>query len=160
MRDVTIRLYPSADAAEPELTATMPNAAFDNDTLRVFTAPMPADPAKGRPAVAGDRVPVNVRGVDYDFDGQGLTLRINQRERQVQALEIAHGGRMVIKNPGTLGETLEPSGAPRPRGGGAVTPPAGAAPTPGAVARGQPRCLGGRAGFGGLQPPHPVECEK
>ncbi len=95
LKDVVVELLESQTAREPILTATLDNASFDNETVRVTTEPTTNDKGEHVPA---DEVPVVVRGRDYDFDGRGLLIRMNQRDRELQLLEVAHGGRMVIKN--------------------------------------------------------------
>src|SRR4051812_5223605 len=37
LQDVTIELFDNAEAKEPALVAPLPNAAFDNETFRIFT---------------------------------------------------------------------------------------------------------------------------
>ncbi len=106
LRDVEIELFDSQknlDLDSPEspvelLRITLDNAAFDNETFRIFTTDTEID---GRP-IPRDRVPVIVTGRDYDFDGQGLTIRWNEVERRLDLLQIAHGGKLVIKNPEAL----------------------------------------------------------
>lgn len=111
MKDVRIRVYETAEQAKagvrPFVTAQMDNVAFDNDTLRIATESF-VD-AAGR-EVPADKVPVIVRGDDYDFDGEGLTIRINQRDRSIQTLEVARGTRLVVKNP-ELMQAFEGTGA-------------------------------------------------
>ena len=97
--DVTLELQ-EADDDEPVLTATLPVIEFDNDTLRLNT---PAMMQNGE-TVAADRVPVVVRGRDYDFDGEGLIVRYNQRDNRLERLEVAHGKRLVVKHPDSLGK--------------------------------------------------------
>jgi hypothetical protein len=99
LENVTIELFDRIDATNPMLTVELPNAAFDNDTFRIYTQDYRAD---GR-TIAADQVPVKVRGVDYDFDGKGLTIRWNERNARLEFMEIAHGGRLLIKNPDKLG---------------------------------------------------------
>ncbi|MCC6238706.1 MAG: hypothetical protein IT448_00170 [Phycisphaerales bacterium] len=109
LHDVRIDLFDSQQALDqdsPEnptqiLRLTMDNAAFDNETARIFTSDTEIDSR----AVSADRVPVVVTGRDYDFSGQGLTLRWNEKDRQLDFLEIAHGDRLVIKNPQVLQRT-------------------------------------------------------
>lgn len=78
----------------PALTITLPNAAFDNQTFKIHS--------EGTKQVKADQVPVTLRGEDYDFDGRGLTIRWNERDRRLQLLEIAHGERLVIKHPSNV----------------------------------------------------------
>jgi len=99
LQNVRISLYPNATAAKPILWLDMNNAWFDNDTLRLYTQSY--QDANGI-TVAADQVPVTIRGDDYEFDGKGLTLRWDDRNRRLQLLEIAHGQRLEIKNPSKL----------------------------------------------------------
>jgi hypothetical protein len=97
IKNVQISVYESPSATTPVLIATMDNVAFDNDTLRIATESF----NDGARDIAADQVPVIVRGRDYDFDGRGLTIRINQRDRSLQSLET-WGTRLIIKNPNAL----------------------------------------------------------
>ena len=120
---VHIGMYPSPAAAEPTLTMDTDNVRFDNDTLRLYTEKIP--PTGADPEVAADRVPVVVRGADYDMDGTGLTLRLSvnpaTHDRQLHLLEIAHGKRLTIRHPAALGSHDTP--APRTTAAPAATPP-------------------------------------
>ncbi len=95
LHDVVITLFEPADAPEPSVTATMNNAAFDNDAFRIETTAFTDADGHHVPA---DQVPVKVRGNDYDFDGRGLVIAWNERDRKLQLLEIEHGERLTIKN--------------------------------------------------------------
>lgn len=95
---VTVSLYANEEDEEPTLVCTLPNITFDNDTLRLATAATEID---GK-MVPADRIPVRVRGEDYDFDGYGLVIRWNQRDRHLEQLEIAHGEQLTVKNAGDL----------------------------------------------------------
>jgi hypothetical protein len=108
LQHVQARLFPSADALEPTLTLTTNNMAFDHDTLRLFTQGF--TDASGH-FVPADRVPVSVRGDDYDFDGQGLSMHWDDRDGRLQLLEIAHGQDLVIKHPAKLNTPLAPTAA-------------------------------------------------
>ena len=101
LHNVVISLFEPTDADEPNLVARMNNAAFDNDTFRIATEPY-AD-GNGN-TVEADQVPVVVRGKDYDFDGRGLVIRWNERDRKLQLLEIAHGQSLTVKNPSALSQ--------------------------------------------------------
>ena len=98
--DVTLRLYEADDDEAPVLVATLPVVEFDNDTLRLNTPAMLKDGQQ----IAADRVPVMVRGRDYDFDGEGLIVHYNQRDNRLERLEVAHGKRLIIKHPENLGK--------------------------------------------------------
>ena len=139
LHHVHIELFPSSAAARPTLTMDTDNVRFDNDTLRLFTEAIPATATAAE--VAADRVPVVVRGVDYDMDGTGLTLRLsegdNPGDRQLHLLEIAHGRRLTLLHPGTVGGSgngggAAPHAAPVPTAQPAIppsvlpVPPAGA----------------------------------
>ncbi|MGH7213425.1 MAG: hypothetical protein ACREIT_01390 [Tepidisphaeraceae bacterium] len=119
--DVKLTLYPSTDAVGDEtraaVVAEMNNAAFDNDTLRITTEGYTDDAGR---AVAADQVPVLVRG-EYEFEGQGLTVRWNERDRRLQMLEVARGGRLVIKDPKAL--STQPGRSRRPRQARVPHPP-------------------------------------
>src|SRR5204863_1117726 len=91
--------YETADAAAPTLDIDMNNAAFDNESFRIFTEGYTDEHGK---RIEADQVKVTVRG-KYEFDGRGLTIRWNDRDRRLELLEIAHGERLVIKEPGALG---------------------------------------------------------
>ncbi|MFN4242902.1 MAG: hypothetical protein ACK4PI_06655 [Tepidisphaerales bacterium] len=94
LRNVQITLLePGSDASS--LTAVMDNVIFDNDTLRIWTGESVID---GVP-VPGNRIPVVVRGDDYEFDGEGLTIQLAQRgERTIQRVEVARATRLLIKS--------------------------------------------------------------
>jgi hypothetical protein len=115
LETVEIAMYEPADAAEPTLVATMPNAAFDNDTFRISTEAYTE--ASGK-RIEADQVPVIVRGRDYDFSGRGLVIRWNQLDRKLQLLEVAHGESLTVKNLEALSNTkLTPATAPAPMAG-------------------------------------------
>lgn len=94
LKEVTLSLLPAA-GAEPVLTMTMNNASFDNETFKIYTDAYRED---GK-LITGDQVPVTVRGVDYEFDGRGLQVQYSELERRLEYLRIAHGKRLLIKNP-------------------------------------------------------------
>ena len=105
LQDVTVEIYPDAatrDAGRPNLSARVKNAQFDNDTYRLFTAPV-VDPATGKVETEADDVPVVVRGKDLDFDGTGLILYWNEVGHDLKSLEVAHGRRLRLKNTTALG---------------------------------------------------------
>jgi hypothetical protein len=82
----------------PALTVTLNNAAFDNQTFRIYSEAY----REGRTRVDGDQVPIVLLGEDYNFWGRGLTIRWNERDQRLQLLEIAHGERLEIKHPDQL----------------------------------------------------------
>jgi hypothetical protein len=100
LQDVTIELFAANGDKAPALVCMMNNVSFDNDTFRIYTESFEQD---GK-LIASDQVPVKVRGIDYDFDGRGLDLRWNERDRRLQSLEITHGEQLVIKHPAALGK--------------------------------------------------------
>jgi hypothetical protein len=102
LQDVRVQLYETADATSPTLDMEMPNAAFDNESFRIFTE---GYTDAGGQQVAADQVKVTVRG-KYEFDGRGLTIRWNDRDRRLELLEVAHGERLVVKDPGSLGAQM------------------------------------------------------
>ncbi|HWP40594.1 MAG TPA: hypothetical protein VNL70_06675, partial [Tepidisphaeraceae bacterium] len=94
--DVTISMARTPRPQQPVLVATMNNIAFDNDTFRIATdAYIAPDGAR----VPGDQVPVRIRGLEWDFDGRGLTIRWNDRDQRLELLQIAHGESATIKSP-------------------------------------------------------------
>ncbi|MEA2709270.1 MAG: hypothetical protein QOF78_1871, partial [Phycisphaerales bacterium] len=107
LQTVKISMYEPADAVEPMLVATMPNAAFDNDTFRIATEAY-TDAAGKR--IEADQVPVIVTGRDYDFSGRGLVIRWNQGDRKLQLLQVEHGESLTVKNLSALSKpTLTPA---------------------------------------------------
>jgi hypothetical protein len=96
MRNVVIKMYGSqADeaAGNANMTLTMTNAAFDNDTFRIFTEEYVDESGH---VVHADEVPVTVRAKQYDFDGSGLVLYWNDLDRRLKSLEIEHGTQLTI----------------------------------------------------------------
>lgn len=115
MKDVKISIFENENAVlmgKPAVEAEMDNVAFDNDTLRIATEGFTTSDGK---EIAAEKVPVIVRGSEYDFDGEGLVIRLsNERDRAFQSLEIARGTRLVIKNPDRM--NLEVGGGSRTSG--------------------------------------------
>jgi lipopolysaccharide export system protein LptA len=95
---VTIRIF-EAGQTGPSLTLKTNNASFDNQTFRIATEKYTDANGKDVPA---DQVPVTIRGNDVDFDGRGLTVRYDDLNQQIALLQIAHGERVVIKNPAMI----------------------------------------------------------
>ncbi len=93
--DVTIATYGSLRPRHALLVCRVNNIAFDNDTFRIATESFTKPDGT---LVLADQVPVQVRGDEYDFDGRGLTIRWNDRDRRLQLLEIAHGESLTIKS--------------------------------------------------------------
>ncbi|HEY7087199.1 MAG TPA: hypothetical protein VH518_03860 [Tepidisphaeraceae bacterium] len=122
MYDVTIRLYAPQRPKHPAFTCRVNNVAFDNDTFRIATEGFKKPDGTLIPA---DQVPVQVRGDEYDFDGRGLTIRWNDRDRRLESLEVAHGESFVVKN---LNERLNGEPEPRPSTPAPAAPPRPAGP--------------------------------
>lgn len=112
LNDVLIGVLDTPESTEPSLTCRVPVIAFDNDALRLYTVQTEIE---GR-IVPADRVPITVRGDEYDFDGQGLSMRWNQRDQRLEHLEIARGGRLVVKKPAAFGKLPISSTAPTREG--------------------------------------------
>src|SRR5207249_1197380 len=104
LHNVIVSVFDPVDAPEPTITAKMNNAAFDTDNFRIATESYVDEHGN---TVEADQVPVVVRGRDYDFDGRGLVIRWNERDRKLQLLEIAHGESLTVKN----ASALSPAGA-------------------------------------------------
>ncbi len=102
IHQVKILFFDKSDRKDPYLTIDANNISFDNDTF-LFTTESYVD---GANTVAPDQVPVTIRGKDYDFDGRGLTVRWNDLDEQLELLEIAHGERLVLKNPSAMSGSL------------------------------------------------------
>jgi hypothetical protein len=98
LQDVTIELYDRTTDPTPNLVCTMNNASFDNDTLRIYTESF----EENGKLIPGDQVPVQVHGVDYEFEGKGLDIHWNDRDRRLQSLVISHGKQLIVKHPSAL----------------------------------------------------------
>ena len=99
MRDVTVRYFPTQEAMvanKPELTLTLNNAYFDNETYEIATEDYIDENGK---TIAGRDVPIRVRGNSFDFDGQGLQVRWDDITQSLKYLKIYRGEQLVIKNP-------------------------------------------------------------
>ncbi|MGE5610690.1 MAG: hypothetical protein ACM359_15675, partial [Bacillota bacterium] len=92
---VTLTLLP-AIGKPPELTMTMHNASFNNESSLIYTEGY----TENGKLVSGEMVPVVVRGLQYEFDGRGLRLRYNELSRRLEELRIVHGNRLLIRHPG------------------------------------------------------------
>ncbi|HMB96427.1 MAG TPA: hypothetical protein VKK61_10340 [Tepidisphaeraceae bacterium] len=116
--DVTISLYHAADLRHAVLTFRVNNISFDNDTFRIATESFTDSDGN---VVTADQVPVVVRGDDYDFDGRGLVIRWDDRDRRLQSLEVAHGDTLVVKSQQAMGgvttvsQTTQTNPTPTPR---------------------------------------------
>lgn len=104
LNDVRIEMFEAPSDADPALTLTMNNVAFDNDTFRIATEPYTDE--TGRPR-AGDEVPVTIRSREdkYEFDGRGLTIRWNDRDDRLEMLEVTHGERLLVNDPALLSKS-------------------------------------------------------
>jgi lipopolysaccharide export system protein LptA len=103
MQHVILRLFKAVNDKEPQFTCWVNNLAFDNDTTTIATEDCDIPDSQGNLVpTAADQVPVHVIGIDYDFDGRGLTIKWNERDRHLERLEIAHGEQLIIKHPGAL----------------------------------------------------------
>jgi lipopolysaccharide export system protein LptA len=114
LHDVLLTIF---DAAErPTMTVTMNNASFDSESSTIYTEGY-TDPANGQ-WVPADQVKVEIRSPEtnpngYDFDGRGLRIAWNERDHRLSKLDVAHGERLVIKNPKMI---MQPKSEPRPTG--------------------------------------------
>ena len=98
LRTVTVQLFSSSqrlDQGDPQMTMTMPNAQFDNDTYRLFTQDYVDDSGS---LIHADDIPVQITAKDYSFNGTGLVLYWNDVDKRLKSLEIAHGHDLVIYN--------------------------------------------------------------
>jgi lipopolysaccharide export system protein LptA len=102
LRKVICKMFASEQdqkANLDQMTLTMDNAQFDNDTYRLFTQQYLNDAGQ---TIDADKVPVKIVGKDYDFDGTGLIMYWNDPQKQLKSLEIAHGKQLTIKNTSAL----------------------------------------------------------
>ncbi len=99
MLNVTIELFETLPLDKAVLSVVVPNLSFDSLQFRIQTQAALIDGVM----TAGDKIPVTVRGRDYDFDGTGLSLAWNGRDSRLEMLEIAHGKRLLVKRPGQIG---------------------------------------------------------
>ena len=98
LADVTIEWFASEAALadeKPTLVARIDHLVFDHDRMTLSTA----DATIGGRTVLGDRVPVSVRGADYDFDGRGLLVRWDAAENRPLLVRVASGNKLTIKRP-------------------------------------------------------------
>ncbi|MGD1276536.1 MAG: hypothetical protein ABR964_04855 [Tepidisphaeraceae bacterium] len=95
-RNVTVTLFASENdqaKSNVDLTLTMANAQFDNDTFRLFTQEY--TDAAGH-VIHADQVPVTIRAKDYAFDGSGMVMYWNDVDKRLKSLEIAHATSLTI----------------------------------------------------------------
>src|SRR5207244_11259117 len=98
-KNAITNLDPAERTTQPNITITMNNASFDNETFRIQTEDFEDESGRHIP---GDRVPVEARGDDYDFDGLGLRLQYNDVDHRLEYLKVFHGQRLLIKHHGNL----------------------------------------------------------
>ncbi|MGD0464732.1 MAG: hypothetical protein ABSB74_19785 [Tepidisphaeraceae bacterium] len=132
LRNVDVKIFPSpAQQAQnaADMTMTLTNAQFDNDTYSLFTQEYPLADGK---VVHADEVPVTVRAKDFSFNGSGLLMYWNDVDKQLKSLEIAHATDLTVYNSGAFSTQSAPAAAASPTVGPAApaTAPATVAPTP------------------------------
>jgi lipopolysaccharide export system protein LptA len=116
MQHVILKLFKAVNDTEPQFTCWVNNLAFDNDTTTIATEDCSIPDASGNPvATPADQVPVHVVGIDYDFDGRGLVIKWNERDRHLERLEVAHGEQLVIKHPNAMGASKNAVAPPTSR---------------------------------------------
>ncbi len=98
LKHVRVELYSSPTAATPTQWMETDNMHFDNDSPRMYTESF--TDAHGN-TITADKVPVKVRGEQYEFDGTGMTLKWDPA-RRLQLLRIDHGQRLEIIDPSKL----------------------------------------------------------
>jgi lipopolysaccharide export system protein LptA len=99
LHDVVVTILDADES--PMMTITMNNAAFDSERSVIETQ---AYTDESGTLVPEDQVKVEIRSSPqnpngYDFDGRGLKISWNERDHRLSRLEVAHGERLVIKNP-------------------------------------------------------------
>ena len=114
MKDVTLTIVDRD--GQTAMTIAMNNAAFDSENSTVYTESY-TDPATAA-EVPADQVKVTIRSPEsnpagYDFDGRGLRLAWNERDRRLAKLDVAHGESLVVRNPKGLART-KPEAATQP----------------------------------------------
>jgi lipopolysaccharide export system protein LptA len=130
--DVTISLFHMDNRTRPMLVCTVNNVSFDNDTFRIATEAFTQPDGTVVPA---DQVPVQVRGDDYNFDGRGLTIRWDDKDRRLQLLQIAHGESLEILSQSML-KGLAPTSAPSAKPAAELATPSPQSPARSAPGRG------------------------
>jgi len=123
LRNVKVKLFASPamqQKGDADMTMTMTNAEFDNDTFRLFTEEYVDSAGK---TIHAEDVPVTVQARDYSFVGTGLVLYWNDLDKRLKSLELAHGTDLTISN--SSGFSAQPATA---------APPMPAAPATAAVA--------------------------
>ncbi|MGD0139373.1 MAG: hypothetical protein ABSD28_10885 [Tepidisphaeraceae bacterium] len=132
LRNVKVKLFASPalqQKGDAEMTMTMTNAEFDNDTFRLFTEEFVDSAGK---TVHAEDVPVTVRARDYSFVGTGLVLYWNDLDKRLKSLEMAHGTDLTISNAGEFSAqpaTAAPAVPAAPATAAIAAPAAAVAPT-------------------------------
>jgi hypothetical protein len=114
LRDVVVKLFSNADVQNPgnlDMTMTMTNAQFDNDTFRLFTQEYTDDAGK---LWHEDEIPVTVKAWDYSFIGSGLVLYWNDIDKRLNSLQIAHGKDLTLYDAGDLSPKATSAAPPPP----------------------------------------------
>jgi lipopolysaccharide export system protein LptA len=143
LRNVKVKLFASADqvnSGDPDMTMTMTNAEFDNDTYRLFTQEY--TDANGK-VIHADDVPVTVRSRDYSFRGSGLVMYWNDVDHRLKSLEVARGTDLAITNVGGItgdrpagpAPSEEANPGPAPQAAATAPPPTTSASPPEAPER-------------------------
>ena len=146
LRNVVVKIFSSPAQQEKDaadMTMTMTNAQFDNDTYTLFTQEYPEPDGR---IVHADEVPVTVLAKDYSFSGSGLLMYWNDVDKQLKSLEIAHGTDLTVYNASAFSTQSAPAAASPAAGPAApatvmatvaATPaaPAGSAPPRGDATR-------------------------
>jgi hypothetical protein len=128
LRTVTVKLFGSAAkqaSGDQDLTMTMTNAQFDNDTYRLFTQEY--TDADGK-VVHAEEVPVTVRAADYSFDGTGMVMYWNDLDKQLKSLEVDHCKDLTVYNTAALSPDSTTIVTTEPSAVAATVPPAAAPP--------------------------------
>jgi len=141
LRHVKVKLFTSPamqHQGDAEMTMTMTNAEFDNDTYRLFTEEYVDSAGK---TVHAEDVPVTVQARDYSFIGTGLVLYWDDLDKRLKSLEMAHGTDLTISNSSGFSAQPEPAAAVAPAApaGPTIAGPAVTPATPPAAAETQQR---------------------
>jgi len=125
LRDVVVKLFNSLDAQsndDAQMTMTMTNAQFDNDTYRLFTQEYVDETGR---VWREDEIPVTVSAKDYAFTGSGMVLYWNDIDKRLKSLQIDHGKDLTLMDAGDLSPKTAVVAAPA--GAASDTAPAGGA---------------------------------
>lgn len=138
LRDVVVKLFNSTSLQNPgaaEMTMTMTNAQFDNDTYRLFTQEYVDDTGR---VWHEDEIPVTVSARDYAFNGSGLVLYWDDIDKRLKSLQIAHGKDLTLYDAGDL-SPKSAAAAPAPAAPPPITVPAPQAGTETTASPTEPR---------------------